>query len=164
MSEGDFPLRRSMKPMLSKCVQQAVHLALIDSVGPEPNPDGATLEEREGLWTEEQRAAMELDIYAIPSDALARMSPMALAQNVAVRLLGAGGWELPTPNGPMYTGNATTREVFEASFDRPDRDQIAELAFDMGLKEGEDGMFEFRDPPEEDGDGPPTQQSGEGKA
>jgi hypothetical protein len=63
---------------------------------------------------------------------------MALAQNVALRLLGKGGWALPTPNGPIYTGNATTREVFDATFERPDRDYIAELAFDLGLQPTDD--------------------------
>jgi hypothetical protein len=132
--------------MLAACIQEAVHLALIDSVGPEADPKAESLERRAGVWTPEERAAMEADIYAIPPEAIARMSPMALAQNVACRLLGTGGWELPTPNGPMYTGNATTSEVFEASFDRPDRDHVAELAFDLGLKPSDDGMFKMPDP------------------
>jgi hypothetical protein len=34
---------------------------------------------------------------------------------------------------PIYTGNATTREVFEASFERPDQSIVDELAFDLGL-------------------------------
>lgn len=145
--------KRSMKPMLARCIHEAVHLALIDSVGPEADPKAESFERRCGVWTPEERAAMEADIYAIPSEAIARMSPMALAQNVAVRLLGAGGWELPTPNGPMYTGNATTAEVFEATFDRPDRDHIAEVAFDLGLKPTDDGMFEMPESESPSGEG-----------
>lgn len=145
MSEIDPELKRTMKPMLAECIHQAVHLALIDSVLPDENADGETFEERAGLWTEEQQNAMESDIYAIPSEAIAKMDPGALCQNIACRLLGTGGWMLPTPDGPMYTGNATASEVFEASFDRPDRDHVAEVAFDMGLKPTEDGMFEMPD-------------------
>jgi hypothetical protein len=142
-------VKRTLKPMLAECIKEAVHLALIDSVLPEADPEADSFEGRNGVWTPEERRAMEQDVHAIPSAAIARMSPDALARNVAVRLLGIGGWELPTPNGPMYTGNATTAEVFQASFERPDRSQIAELAFDMGLKERDDGLFEFREPPEE---------------
>jgi hypothetical protein len=109
MSENEMPVERSMKPMLAECIHQAVHLALIDAAIPEA-----------GLWTDEQRAAMELDIHAIPSEAVARMDLRALAQNVVIRLLGPGGWLLPTPDGPIYTGNATTSEVFEAT-SRPGR-------------------------------------------
>jgi hypothetical protein len=122
---------RTMKPMLAACIEQAVHLALIDSASPKANPDGETLEERAGMWTDDQRAAMELDIYAIPDEAMSNMDPRALAGNISCRLLGSGGWMLPTPNGPMYTGNATTSEIFEATFDRPDRDHVAEVAFDI---------------------------------
>lgn len=129
--ETEFEAERTMKPMLGACIEQAVHLALIDSATPPQKLDGEALEERAGLWSNEQRAAMEADIYAIPSEALAGMDPRALAQNICNRLLGPGGWTLPTPDGPLYTGTATTREVFEASFDRPDRDHVAEVAMDL---------------------------------
>lgn len=125
------PVERTMKPMLAACVKQALHLALIDSVLPEPDPNAESFEARAGLWTDQQKAAMEADIYAIPSSALAAMDPGALAQNLACRLFGFGGWALPTPDGPIYTGNATISETFEASFDRPDRSEISEVAFDL---------------------------------
>jgi len=182
-------VERTMKPMLSACIQEAVHLALIDSVAvpfkndeeraeygchtlaslsaereekPENFPQDESLNwddpevmgrllAKDRPPTEEERKAWEFDIYAIPDEALTRMDLGALARNVACRLLGTGGWELPTPHGPMYAGNATTTEVFEASFERPDRDHVAEIAFDMGLKQRKDGMFEMPDaPPEEE--------------
>jgi hypothetical protein len=138
----------ALKPMLAECVQEAVKLALIDSCWP---VDEATGEDRAESWTPEERAAMRRDIHTMPSSAMSRIDPQALARNVAVRLLGTGGWFLPSPRGgdPIYTGNATSREVFEASFERPDRDQIAEMGFDLGLRPTEDGMFEM---PESDDD------------
>ena len=128
--ELDGP-ERTLKPMLSACIEQALHLALIDCATPPQNPDGETIEEKAGLWTDEQRAKLEEDIYAIPAEALAGMDARALAQRLSHYLLGPGGWVLPTPNGPLYTGNATTSEVFEATFDRSDRDHTAEVAFDL---------------------------------
>ena len=134
--DSDGP-ERTLKPMLSACIEQALHLALIDCATPPQNPEGTTIEEKAGLWTGVQRAKLEEDIYAIPAEALAGMDARALAQRLSHYLLGPGGWVLPTPNGPMYAGNATTAEVFEATFDRPDRDHTAEVAFDLlqGLSE-----------------------------
>lgn len=135
--ELDGPVR-TMKPMLAACIEQALHLALIDCATPPQNPDGGTLEERAGLWTDEQRAKLEDDIYAIPGEALANMDARALAGRLAFYLLGSGGWTLPIRDGVLYAGNATTREVFEATFDRPDRDHTAEVAFDI-LQAREEG-------------------------
>lgn len=131
-SSGDY-VELAMKPMLAECVQEAVKLALIDSCWP---VDEATGEDRPQSWTPEERLAMRRDIHAMPASAFSNMDPSALAQNVCVRLLGAGGWRLPDPRGgsPIYTGNATTREVFDASFERPDHDVVAEVAFDLGLR------------------------------
>lgn len=125
-------VERNMKPALATLVQEAVCLALIDSAVPH-DEDG-----KERFWTDEERQAMEHDIFAMPGEALAEMDPIALAQNVAVRLLGRGGWELPTIAGPIYTGNATAREVWEASLARPDRSIVDEMAFDLGLTPAEE--------------------------
>jgi hypothetical protein len=116
--------RTTMKPMLSVLIHEAVKLALIDSVLPDVDEKHPL-----GLWTDEERERFCRDVYAIPSAAIARMDPVALAQNVTVRLLGSGGFSV---NG-VYAGNATPRAVFEASLERPDQDAIAEIVFDMGL-------------------------------
>jgi hypothetical protein len=122
----------SMKPLLAVAIQEAVKLALIDSVyvrdGDEERPPNDD-ERREWRW----------DVYAIPDESLARIDPVALAQNVCVRLLGTGGWYA---NG-VYSGNATPREVLEACLERPDEDPIAGAAFSMGLVPAGDGMFRF---------------------
>ena len=121
----------SMKCLLAVAVNEAVHLALVDSVMP---PD-------DRLPTPDERESMLNDVHAIPREWLAMMSPEALAQNVCCRLLGYGGWEV----GGIYAGNATPRQVFEASIGRPDRDKLAEFAFDLvrsGIAEvGDDGML-----------------------
>src|SRR5688572_826888 len=112
----------SLKPLLAVAVQEAVKLALIDSaIPPRKAPDG-----QYGFWTDEEIEEFKRNIYAIPSESIAAMDPGALARNVAVRLLGSGGWHLPAG----YTGNMTPREVFEGSIQRPDQDVIAEAAFD----------------------------------
>jgi hypothetical protein len=131
----------ALKPMLAECVKEAVKLALIDSCWP---VDEATGEDRAESWTPEERSAMRRDIHTLPSSALSGMDPQALAQNVAVRLFGTGGWFLPNPRGgdPIYTGNATARDVFEASFERPDQDHVAEMGFDLGLRPTGDGEGE----------------------
>lgn len=117
--------RHSMRCMLAACVQQAVHLALIDSVSP---PEGCG--DEFGCWTDEEKARMQADIFAIPEGALEGMDPMALAQNVACRLLGYGGWSV----GGVYSGNGSARDVFDATFTRPDHRHIDDVAFDLGLK------------------------------
>ena len=94
------------------------------------DPPNADCTDGTRLPTPEEREAWGWDIHAIP---LAHIDPEALAQNLAVRLLGSGGWWI----GGLYAGNATPREVFEASIDRPDRDAVAEVAFDLNL--GADG-------------------------
>jgi hypothetical protein len=122
-------VERTMKPMLAVLIREAVHMALIDSAIPQDTPDA---DGQSRLWTDDERLGFARDIYAIPSEAIAAMSPEALAQNVATRLLGTGGWFLPGGDGPIYTGNATPREIFEATLERPDHDALAELAFDLG--------------------------------
>ena len=87
---------RHMKPLLGLAIQEAVHLAIIDCCDPDRTP--------------EQQMEWEYDIYAIPSEQLAQMDPIALAQNVACRLMGPGGWRI----GDMYTGNATPRRPPDA--------------------------------------------------
>lgn len=63
----------------------------------------------------------------IPAAARETFDGEALAQGVALRLLGPGGWMI----GSAYAGNATAREVFEESFERPDRSIVSEVAFDL---------------------------------
>ena len=123
----------SMKPMLAVVLKQALHWALIDSAAVY-DPENADCTDGTRLPTPEEREAWGWSINAIP---LAHIGPDALAQNLAVRLLGSGGWHI----GGLYAGNASPREVFEASIDRPDRDEIAEIAFDLGLRpdDREDG-------------------------
>jgi hypothetical protein len=126
---------RSMKPMLGKLVEEAVHLALIDCcLGDAMNE----VIERDGVdaWlaaSDAVKTEWAYDIFAIPSKYIARMDPLALAQNVAVRLLGPGGWMV----GGVYAGNATSREILDATFERPDRSHVSEIAFDV-LKAMED--------------------------
>lgn len=121
----------TMKPMLAEVLREALVLACIDSsFAPEIDEDGAcwigaydTAEE----WmdaTEEFKRQWRANPYEIPLD---RIDIEALAQNLAVRLLGSGGWFL---NG-VYTGNASNRDIFEKTFDRPDRNQTDEVAFDL---------------------------------
>ncbi len=119
--------RVTMKPLLGKMVQEAVKLALIDATMP---PKGSKTHGDEwGHWTDAEKAEFTHDIYAIPAQSLAEMDPGALAQNVAVRLLGPGGWFV----AGVYSGNATTQEVVDATFARPNQSEIDELAFDLGL-------------------------------
>lgn len=128
----------SMKPMLADCVKEAVRLALVDACWPVDEQKGT---DRAESWTDAERLEFRRNIHALPSSALSKMDPEALAQNVAVRLLGTGGWVLPDPRGgvPIYTGNATTREVFDATFERPDRSIVDEMAFDLGLQPADEG-------------------------
>ena len=135
----DFPPDRNMKPLLSVALKEALHLALIDSIGSEDT---------------KTRREWETDIDAIPDDALARVDLTALGQNLACRFLGSGGWELPHGEERAYTGNLTATEIWELSIDRPDRDQIAETAFDLGLEPTDDGMFKLPDDPSTDTEAP----------
>lgn len=112
--------RHSMRCLLSVAVQEAVTLALIDTA----RPRDANGQDR--FWTDDEKLAMRRNIYAMPDEALGNMDPGALARNVACRLLGTGGWIV----GGVYAGNATPREVFEATIERPDRSFVDELAFD----------------------------------
>lgn len=119
MSEPSVPVEpelheTNMKPLLGLAVQEAVKLALVDTAAK----------------TDEQRFEWTWDIYAMPDDALVGIDPGALAQNVACRLLGSGGWF----SGTTYAGNATPTEVLHSCIQRPDQDPIDEIAFDLGLK------------------------------
>lgn len=148
----------SMRCLLAIAVTEAVKLALIDSAAPRiicPDCDGSAIDTSDkgyegkcstclgssvtgiilDLWTDEQKLEMRHDIYKMPSEAMAEIDPGALAQNVCCRLLGRGGWVV----GGVYGGNATDREVFEATIERPDYSAIDELAFDLGLPPAEDG-------------------------
>lgn len=118
---------RSLKPLMAEVIREAVHLALIDSA----IPDGADDDGGSRMWTEAELEAMHHDIYAIPSEALARMDPGALARNVAVRLLGTGGWSLMNGDEEVYTGNATAQEIWDLSIARPSRSHIDEMAMDV---------------------------------
>lgn len=145
----------TMKPMLADVLREALILAAIDSsFAPEIDEDGAcwigayeTFEEWNDA-TEELKRQWRSNPYKIP---LERIDIEALAQNLAVRMFGSGGWTV----AGGYTGNMNPRQVFDATFDRPDRDQLAEFAMDMGLKPsdkpGPDGipMFEFQEDEDE---------------
>jgi hypothetical protein len=128
--------RHSMRCLLALAVQEAVKLALIDSV---LCCEMDEVIERDGVdaWDErgdEVRAAWRRDIHAIPSRHIAQMDPMALAQNVSCRLLGYGGWMV----GGLYAPNASPRDIFEASLERPDQNYVDEIAFDLGLAPTDD--------------------------
>jgi hypothetical protein len=110
----------SMKPLLGVAVTEAVVWALTDSVFV-PADDG------DRVPTDEERAAWLLDPYAIPGEALARMDVMALAQNVALRLMGPGGWYV---NG-VYSGNASAAAVLGACVARPDKDPLGDIKADL---------------------------------
>ena len=127
MSDED----RSMKPLLGKLIEEAVHLALIDcciAIGTErglPEPPWTIDQHRE--VNERLKAAWHHDIYAIPSEVIAEMDPVAFAQCLSVRLLGSGGWMVEG----VYAGNASARDLFDATFERPDRSHVSEVAFDV---------------------------------
>lgn len=137
MSRGELGMdpERSMKPLLADAVAESVKLALIDSacipLEPEDErPDNyVSIGDAERCPTPAEREAWDADPSTIPPIVLAGISPRVLARNVAVRLLGTGGWQI----GEMYTGNASAREVFDASIARPDRAVVDEIAFDLGL-------------------------------
>lgn len=130
MKAAPLDPERSMKPLLGKLVQESIHLALVDCCladamdeyvakhGIDAYLNGG----REVITTPWLR-----DVHAIPSRYIARIDPSALGQCVAVRLLGAGGWMV----GGAYAGNATPRDLLDATFERPDRSEVSEVAFDL---------------------------------
>jgi hypothetical protein len=130
MSDEDE--RVTMKPMLGALVQEAVRLALIDSVLVDELDKHPV--EKWGVVGDRLRAEWADDIYKIPSEHIARMDPQALAQNVAVRLLGPGGWNV----GGVYGGNASASELVEATFARPDHSHTDDVAFDVLRALGDD--------------------------
>ena len=142
-----------MRCLLAVVITEAVKLALIDSAAPRitcTTCDGSAIDTSGqgyegrcstclgssqsgtvlGFWTPEQKAEMRHDIHKMPSEAFAGIDPSALAQNVCCRLLGSGGWVV----GGIYGGNATDREIFEATIERPDYSAVDEMAFDLGLR------------------------------
>jgi hypothetical protein len=141
----------SMKPLLGAVVQEAVKLAVIDVVTlpakPGDPPDQLTGPGTRRYPTDEERAAWRSDIFTIPDAALADIDPLALAQCVACRLLGAGGW---TAAG-VYGGNASPRELLEATFGRPDQRHVDDFASDLKRHMEESGALRWR---EEEDEGP----------
>lgn len=124
---GADDLNLSMKPLLGLAIQEAVKLALIDSVFV-PTPDG------ERVPTDDERRAWSWDIHSMPDECMARMDPTALGQNVAVRLLGSGGWH----SSGVYSGNATPREILDSCIYRPDEDPLGSIKMALGLKDEPD--------------------------
>jgi len=120
------PRDTHMKPLLAVAVREAVVLAIIDSV--------ATVEIKDGdidAWMAEsdaQRGRLAFDIYQITPEEWGSIDPGALAQNVACRLFGDGGW---TVNG-VCSGNASPREVLDACVHRPDRDPLGDIKHALG--------------------------------
>lgn len=112
--------RHSMKPLLAVAIKEAVMWALVDSVFV-PTDDG------DRVPTDDERARWLLQPYAIPGDSLGTMDVMALAQNVALRLLGPGGWYV---NG-VYGGNASASQVLGACVARPDQDPLGDIKADL---------------------------------
>lgn len=145
---------RSMKPLLGKLIEEAVHLALIDVC----LADGTekALGDREWNLYEHNAVRDRLmsewshDVYAIPADVVGGIDPGALAQCISVRLLGPGGWSI----GGVYAGNATASEIVAQTFARPDRSHTAEVAFDLQAAMQEkttlrqNGVIEWWDYPE----------------
>lgn len=130
----------TMRCILSKCIQEAVKLAIIDCVGGDqmnayrdqyPNDTW----EQTFARCDEERAEWLRDIYAVPDTLWALIDAGALASNVACRLIGYGGWTV----GGIYGGNGTIQQIVDATFARPDQDHIAEIAFDMGLQPSDNG-------------------------
>lgn len=135
----DWSGNRTMKPLLGMAIQEAVVLALIDSVHiPEDKSEPDVIKHMHKQ--DDLRRQWASDIYSMPDELLSTIDPIALAQNVARRLLGTGGWVV----GDVYSGNASPREVVEATFTRPDKDPLGDIKFamlDIGLRlvDDEDG-------------------------
>lgn len=107
----------NMKPLLGALVQRAVVLAISDCIRP---PDGIDDVEE----YEKRKAEVQRNVFSILAEDWAQIDPMALAQNVACRLLGAGGW---TVNG-VYSGNATINQIVNACFGaEASRDPLADV-------------------------------------
>lgn len=114
----------SMKPMLGALVQEAVLLAIVDSVALPTDETGglealtASLDRNAA-----RREALRADVFLLTDEEWASIDPKAQAQNVACRLLGPGGW---TVRG-VYGGNASPGELLEATFQRPYSGPLDEL-------------------------------------
>jgi hypothetical protein len=118
----------SMKPALATLVEEAVRWAITDCARvPDPDKEGGFR-----FPTDDERREWVNNPYSIPSEVMQFISPDVLSRNVANRLLGVGGWFLPTephrsedPEDEeiytsIYTGNATTEEIWNATFARGD--------------------------------------------
>ncbi len=118
------------KPLLGKLIEQAVYWALVDCL---PPPDDVTIYTDAAKWAayQKQKEAWVRDPYSMPASSF---DPGALAQNVACRLLGKGGWSV---NG-CYSGNGSAQQVFDATFPNatanPVLDFLDELEEATGLK------------------------------
>lgn len=128
MSEARVDSERTMKGLLAVAIKEAVKLALIDSVlamGADKAHDEG---EEWGEATSRLRAEWDQNIYAIPSELIARMDPMALAQNICCRLLGTGGWTI----SGVYGGNASPAQMLQASIARPGHANVDDVAAAFG--------------------------------
>jgi hypothetical protein len=98
----------SMKPLLSAALDEAFHIAVVDSI-----PD----------LTDERRIAIFRNLHCMTDEEWGRIDPGALRRNIACRLWGSGGW---TVRG-VYSGNANKREVFEACIANTEANQIDDV-------------------------------------
>ena len=121
----DSENRFSMKGVLSEAIQEALLWAVADSC---IDPMHADYEGR--------REELILNVDSMTDGERAGLSFGVLAQNLACRLLGSGGW---TING-VYTGNASTQQVVDAAFHRADKNPLGEITNFLksgGLTDGE---------------------------
>ena len=131
------PDRLTMKPLLGELVQEAVKLAIIDSVS-----FGSLSEMGVDAYfehTKKRRAALYVNIFNVTDEEWASINPMALAMNVACRLLGSGGWDVRG----VYGGNASPGDLLEATFGKPYShpaqgviDGLKDAGFDLEEPEG----------------------------
>ena len=128
----DNPL--SLKPLLAVAIHEAVAWALVDSTDPELAGLTESFKAGDDNFAK-TRAGWVLDPHSIPAEALASIDPTALAQNIANRLLGTGGWE----TGGIYHGNASPQETFTALVRRPHQDPLGDIKMALGLKEDDRG-------------------------
>ena len=121
--DGDNPRESvSMKPLLGKLIQEAFRIAVLDCI---PDLD------------DNRRVAIFRDIYAVTEEEWQSIDPGALCQNIGCRLLGTGGW---TVRG-VYSGNASTREVFDATIANSDINETDQFAAGLqrALRRDNDG-------------------------
>lgn len=128
----DNPL--SLKPLLAVAIHEAVAWAIVDSTDPELAGDLlADITGKDDTYSR-TRARWVLDPHSIPAEALASIDPVALAQNITIRLLGRGGWE----TGGIYHGNASPQQTFDALVRRPHEDPLGDIKMALGVVEDDD--------------------------